>query len=134
MASIYLPGPPQLPLIKSAGTEDLSGSLRSSLRTPVASIQSLTSPLEITGINWRAIEASEFLAAIGAAYEQDRMRNKFSRYVSRGEDRSIESMLRRAPKEAKKNRKRVERAKRLAGTGLFRNAAQILGLKQQNLY
>ena len=134
MASLYSPGLPEVPLIRGTSAGDLSMALANNLRLPTASVQSVSSPLEISGINWKAVEAAELLAAIGAAYEQDRMRNKFARAVTRAEDRGIESMLRRAPKEAKRNRKRVERSKRLAGSGLFRDMAYILGMKQQNLY
>ena len=134
MDSYFRPELQELPQVPSANSRDLALSLEYSLRTPKVSVQALASPIDIGGINWKAVDARELLNAIGMAYEWDRIRQKTGRAVSRYEEREIDKQLRRAPKAAKKQRKRTERYKRMAAQGLFRDMAYILGLKQQNLY
>ena len=125
---------PKLRAVDPVSSDALRLRLQASLRTPKASIQSLTSPLDIGSINWRAVDARELMDAIGIAYAQDRMRTKHQAKMNRAEDRAIESMIRRAPKQANKNRRRVLRGKRMAIDGLFRDTAEILGMKKKNLY
>jgi hypothetical protein len=62
------------------------------------------------------------------------MRNKLASKRSKAEERFTESQIKNTPKDAKKARKRVERVRRKAASGLFRDMAYILGLKQQSLY
>lgn len=125
---------PKLRAVDPVSSDALRLGLQASLRTPKASIESLTSPLEISSINWRAVDARELMDAIGIAYAQDRMRAKHQAKVNRAEDRAIERMIRRAPKQANKNRRRVLQGRRMAIDGLFRDAAEILGMKKKNLY
>ena len=134
MASIFLPKLPTVPVIESISTGDLNTGLDYSLRTPLLSAQSVTAPLEIGSVNWKAVDAAELLNTIGYVYAQDRLRNKIASKISRAEERGTERGIAVAPKNAKKARKRVERVKRKAASGLFKDVAQILGLKQQNLY
>lgn len=125
---------PKLRAVDPVSSDALRLGLQASLRTPKASMESLTSPLELSSINWKAVDARELMDAIGIAYAQDRMRAKHQAKVNRAEDRAIENMIRRAPKQAKKNRRRVLRGRRMAIDGLFRDAAKILGMKNKNLY
>ena len=134
MASLYNPGLPAIPVIQSVSSGDLRAGLDYSLRTPTSSLQSISAPLDIGGVNWKAVDAAELLNAIGYVYAQDRMRNKLASQLSKAEERRTERRVAVGPKEAKKARKRVERVKRKAASGLFRNMAEILRLKQQNLY
>ncbi len=125
---------PKLRAVDPTSSDALRLGLKASLRTPKASIESLTSPLEINSINWKAVDARELMDAIGIAYAQDRRRAQYQKKVNRAEDRAIENMLKRSPKQAKQNRKRVVRGRRMAIDGLFRDAALILGMKNKNLY
>lgn len=125
---------PQLKNVDPVSTDALRVGLQASLRTPKKSIASLTSPLGISSINWKVVDARELMDAIGLAYATDRMRAKNQAKVNRAEDRAIESMLRRSPSQANRNRKRVMRGRRMAIGGLFRDAAKLLGLKKENLY
>jgi hypothetical protein len=125
---------PKLRAVDPTSSDALRLGLKASLRTPKASIESITTPLDISSINWRAVDARELMDAIGIAYAQDRMRVKRQRKINRAEDRAIESMLKRSPKQANQNRKRVVRGRRMAIDGLFRDAAEILGMKNKNLY
>ena len=134
MASFYLPDLPSVPVIESVSSSDLDAALKYSLRMPTESVQSLTAPLEIGSVNWRAVDAAELLNTIGYVYAQDRMRNNLANQLSRAEERATERLVTKGPREAKKARKRVERVKRKAASGLFRDMAYILGLKQQKLY
>lgn len=134
MDSYFRPELKELPQVPSVNSRDLALSLEYSLRTPKVSIEALESPIDIGSINWKAVDARELLNAIGMAYKWDRIRQKSDRAVSRYEEREIDKRLRRAPKVAKKQRKRTERNKRMAAAGLFRDMAYILGLKQENLY
>lgn len=134
MDSYFRPELKELPQVPSVNSNDLALSLEYSLRTPMISIESLESPIDIGSINWKAVDARELLNAIGMAYGWDKIRQKSDRALSRYQEREIEKQLRRAPKVAKKQRKRTERYKRMAAQGLFRDMAYILGLKQQNLY
>ena len=123
-----------LPQVPSVNSKDLALSLEYGLRTPKVSIQSLATPLDLGTINWKAIDARELLNAVGMAYELDRMRQKADRAVARYEDRNITSQLNRAPKVAKKQRKRIERNNRMAAQRLFRDMAYIMGMEKKNLY
>jgi len=125
---------PELKGLGRLSSDGLRAGLQASLRTPKASKQSLTSPLEIRSINWKAVDARELMEAIGIAYAQDRMRAKVARAERRAEDRAIERELSKVPKVANKQRRKVRQAKRMAMDGLFKRAAQILGMKQQKLY
>ncbi len=134
MASFLLPELPSVPFIESVSTGDLDASLKYSLRMPTESVQSLTAPLEIGSVNWKAVDAAELLNTIGYVYAQDRIRKKLASQLSKAEERASERLVTTGPREAKKARKRVERVKRKAASGLFRDMAYILGLKQQKLY
>ena len=134
MVSYFRPELKELPQVPLANTTDLSLGLEYSLRTPKVSVQALATPIDIGGINWKAVDAKQLLNAIGMAYEWDRKRQKIDRAVSRYEEREIDKRLRRAPKAAKKQRKRSERNKRMAAQGLFNDMANILGMKKENLY
>ena len=123
-----------LPQVPSVNSKDLALGLEYSLRTPKVSIEALATPLDLGTINWKAIDARELLNAVGMAYELDRMRQRADRAVARYEDRNITSQLNRAPKVAKKQRKRTERYNRMAAKRLYRDMAYILGMKQKNLY
>lgn len=134
MVSYFRPELKELPQVPLVNTTDLSLGLEYSLRTPKVSVQALATPIDIGGINWKAVDAKQLLNAIGMAYEWDRERQKIDRAVSRYEEREIDKRLRRAPKAAKKQRKRSERNKRMAAQGLFNDMANILGMKKENLY
>lgn len=125
---------PKLSKVDPVSSDALRLRLQASLRTPMVSVQSLTSPMDISSINWRAVDARDLMDAIGIAYAQDRFRAKEQAKQNRAEKRKIDSLLSRAPKQANTNRRKVLRGRRMAIDGLFRDAAKILGLKQSNLY
>ena len=72
MVSYFRPELKELPQVPLVNTTDLSLGLEYSLRTPKVSVQALATPIDIGGINWKAVDAKQLLNAIGMAYEWDR--------------------------------------------------------------
>tara|TARA_Y100000401_G_scaffold72133_1_gene58190 strand:+ start:10791 stop:11183 length:393 start_codon:yes stop_codon:yes gene_type:complete len=125
---------PQIKGIDPLSSDALRVGLQTSLRTPKASIQSLSSPLEISSVNWKALDSKALMEAIGIAYAEDRRRAQADRKYQRAQERAMEQRLIQVPKSAKNQRKKVTQQRRKAGEGLFKDVARMLNMTKQKLY
>ena len=125
---------PQIKGIDPLSSDALRVGLQTSLRAPKASIQSLSSPLEISSVNWKALDSKALMEAIGIAYAEDRRRAQADRKYQRAQERAMEQRLIQVPKSAKNQRKKVTQQRRKAGEGLFKDVARMLNMTKQKLY